>query len=782
VVRQCLIPILAGLLAGLGCTPRDGESIDDVTGEIPGDSSDDDLGLQAPSPSSVVLEPIPAYGPVQGTSPAIAFDGTQYLAVWEDHRLRRPVLYGGRITADGAALDPFGFAILDVVPDLEDTYEYQHDVAFDGENFLVVAEAGGRIIAVRVSPAGELLDPGGFLVADTQMASRPSLVFDGENFLVVWRQSDPGSSGIFQARVEPDTTVLDPGGVFIYEANAEHWTPGVSVSFDGTHNLLIWESDGNPKFEPPRLLHAGRTSADGTRVDETPVRLGPEGEDVQSHAAGFDGTNHVIAWYSFEAGIRASRMTPEGTILDPDGFVVDDIKYRATDRLEMAAGNEPSIVVWSGFPTEIPFGPAPIRAAQIASDGTTSLLPDNAFPRGVKAAVAAHSDGALVLWRDSIEPASDHTAIFGTRLDAVGMPVGDRVAPASPASRQDVLAVASDGQNFFVLWTNTHDAKIRALHGARIGADGTPLDAEALQFTTDPVYWARVVFDGTNFVVSWLDPPCCCDDCGDAPPPSNTMRVSPDGERLDAAPLDLPLCGELAGASDGTYTLLVGHECFNEDVALRLDQDGVVAGDPIPVPIPNGGAAAFDGSGYLVVWHTFQDQLLGQRITQAGTLAGQPFIIVDSEVQHESIAAGGGQHLVAWETDTGIWVTRVSSDGQVLDPEGHLVAALDNAGSCRREPDLNTCGESSVVFDGENFVVAWRAPSIPGHVNSLDLYAATVSPAGEVSPRFLISHEPEREGAPLLAANGEGQVLAAYNRFIPGPPYDTRRAVATLLP
>jgi hypothetical protein len=67
-------------------------------------------------------------------------------------------------------------------------------------------------------------------------------------------------------------------------------------------------------------------------------------------------------------------------------------------------------------------------------------------------------------------------------------------------------------------------------------------------------------------------------------------------------------------------------------------------------------------------------------------------------------------------------------------------------------------------------------------VNSVDLYAATVSPEGQVSPRFVLSPEPEREGAPFLAANGEGQVLATFSRFVPGPPYDTRRAVATLLP
>jgi hypothetical protein len=792
-VRRYFIPALLGLI-GVGCSIRAAD--DDDEDSTNGSTSDDGSTSGDPEPAPGVVEPIPAYAPVQGGVPAAAFDGTQYLVVWDDHRLRRSTLYGGRVSADGTALDPYGFEILDVLPETENIDEYGPAVAFDGENFLVITVAAGRsIYGVRVSPAGEVLDPGGFLIADTQvLVTPPSIVFDGERYLVVWGQSAPGSSGIFQARVEPDATVLDPGGVLVYAIDAEQaWIPGVRVSFDGSHGLLSWHRYESMYTEAPALLYAGRSTVDGVLIDETPVPLSAEGEHVLGHAAGFDGTNHVIAWYSFEAGLRASRVTPGGTVLDPDGFLVDDIPYRATSRLDMAAANGRSIVVWSGFPTEIASSPAPMRAAEIATDGaTTSLQPYNAFPHGLSGTVTAHPDGALVLWSDAVEPIWDYSSIIGMRLDAAGMRVPDStVTPASPASRQDVKSIASDGQSFFVVWTDTRHptGQGRALYGARVGADGTPIDAEVLELTTTPVYWADVVFDGANFVVSWLDPPCCCDDCGDAPLSSNTVRVNPDGQRLDEAPLQLPICGELARASDGTHTLMVGVTCFDgiNPIALLLNQDGAAAGDPIP--LPNLGyhwtAASFDGSGYLVV-RLDQGQLFGQRMTQAGALEGEPFMIVDGGVRHVEIAADvAGHHLVVWETwenDGAIWATRVNADGQVLDPGGLLVTTLKHNGSCDREPDLNTCGEASVVFDGDDYIVAWRELSSPGLTSSLDLYGAKLSPEGEVSPPFVISQAPEREGAPFLAVNGAGEVLAAYNRFVPGAPYDTRRAVATLLP
>jgi hypothetical protein len=791
-LRKTRICVLVGL-AGVGCvddsvnnavddvtddggsTDDDGGSTDDGGGSTDdGGSPDDGPEWDPPSLLSIVVEPTPVHRPVQGAWPAAAFDGTQYLVVWEDHRLRRPILYGGRVTADGTALDPFGFRLLDVNAGHGG---YQPAVAFDGENFLVVAEVGGWIGGVRVSPAGEVLDADGFFIAATpNQASRPSLVFDGEQYLVAWSQD---GWGVFRARVESDGTVLDPGGGLVHPSGGGP----VGVSFDGAHTLLSWLA-----WDSGSVVDAGRIAEDGTLIDDPPIRLSPEGENVDHQVAGFDGTNHVIVWSSEEGSIkgriRAARVTPEGTNLDPVGFVVDEGGNTSSiHRLDMAADSGRSIVVWSAAGSGDDFDgfwADPVRAAQIATDGSASVYPNDVFPIGVEAMVAAHPDGALLLWRDGVRPSSqDYYPIVGTRLDAAGVPVVDSVvAPALPASRQDVKAVASDGQNFFVLWTDTRDptGEGRALHGARIGADGTPLDLESLQLTSTPIGSAHVVFDGANFVVTWLDPPSW---------PSNshfnTVRVSPSGELLDEEPLHPPLCNHVAGASDGTHTLLAGLQCgVSAQAAVLLDQEGAVASDLISIAVEDERATAvsFDGTGYLVVWSD-QDHLFGQRITVAGALEGQPFSVNVSE--RWKTAGGGGMHLLVQDFANGIGAMRVSSDGQVLDPLGLPIAPPVNL-YCWNEPDSNSCSESSVVFDGEDFVIAWRALSIPGHASSMDLYAVKVSPQGVVSPRFLVSQEPEREGAPFVAANGEGQVLAAYNRYVAGPPYDTRRAVARLLP
>jgi hypothetical protein len=213
---------------------------------------------------------------------------------------------------------------------------------------------------------------------------------------------------------------------------------------------------------------------------------------------------------------------------------------------------------------------------------------------------------------------------------------------------------------------------------------------------------------------------------------------------------------------------------------VLLNQQGAVTSDVVHILDEDQGyarapEASFDGLEYLVVWIDSFGEVFGQRINQAGALEGSRFSIgvPYTYTGRVATAAGGGIHVVVWGNESGIWSTRVGPGGQVLDPGGYLVAAPEStAGVCG--------GCASVVFDGENFMLAWQALSIPGDASSLDLYAAKLSPEGEVSSPIAISQGPEREGRPFLALGNEG-VLAAYDNFVPGPPYDTRRAVARLV-
>jgi hypothetical protein len=822
-VQRYLVPILIGpLLVGAGCgsdtlPPVDDGQVDDgPVDEGPVDEGGIDDGAiddegSDPDPDNVVIpmlageiavEGTPVQRPVPGRWPLAAFDGTQYLVVWVDYRARRPVLYGGRIAIDGTALDPLGFPILDPGGVILD--ESKSALAFDGTNFLVVLPIDGEIRGVRVSAAGDVLDPGGIVIAEevSSFAAWPSLAFDGNHYWVAWSKGAwplAPDNGIYWARVTPEGSVLEPGGVLAHPLNVE--ATRVGVSFDGSNTLLSW-GDFDDELQDT-VVDAARIAPDGTLLDQAPIRISPIGVGVEKRigpVAGFDGTNHVIAWSDLgpdaegheEYRILASRVTPEGTLLDPEAIWLSTENIEADDvhRVDVASGNGRSVVTWSlDYGGE--GGPASwhVGVAQIATDGTASVLPKNTFPRGLEATVATRQDGALLLWREGEELNDDYPAITGMRLDASAMPVAaDVVAPAWPASRQEVMAAASDGQVFFVLWTDTRDptGEGRALYGGRIASDGTPLDLEPIQLSTYRTDLADVVFDGANFVVTWVR---FSDGEGNGNP-FETVRVSPAGERLDVTPLEPPLSSydrTLDGASDGTHTLLVGNANDAESVlaAVVLDQEGAPASNVIHIVDKNQGSAyqpsvSFDGVGYLVVWRDDSSGIFGQRISTAGELEGQRFSIDDGPAHHVGVAAGGGIHMVVWQSPEGIWATRVSPNGQVLDPEAQLVAVPElGYGDCS-DSVWGTGNCAAVAFDGEKFVVAWRSSPFPTDWTWVDLYGAVLSVEGEVSEEFPISQEPESEGQPVLAS-GDGRVLAAYTRFVPGAPYDTRRAMARLL-
>jgi hypothetical protein len=781
-LRLLLVGLLpAPLLAGAGCDPAN---------RPPGPGT---APAGAASLSTEVAVSLPVQGPVPGRWPAAAFDGTQYLVVWEDLRAGRPILYGARVGADGAALDPSGFPILDTFADDDDFSAYEPAVAFDGDNFLVVVETAGRLLGVRVSRGGEVLDPGGIAITTAaQGASRPSLLFDGQQYLVAWTQAGDDSSpgrAVYWARVQTDGTVLDPDGVRGDPAS----DAAVGLSFDGTNYLLSWMSrDGE---SDTKAIFAARIAPDGTRIDAGAIRISPAGVDVDpeldpaSPVSSFDGTSHVVLWYGYFDGsegqaiqVMVTRVTPGRTVLDPDGILVASV-WSPLHRLAIAADDGRSILAWSMDDWIGPPPSKPIEMAVVAADGTVSPHPASAFASGEEATLVAHPAGALLLWRDPAEPFADHPGIRGARLDATGAPVADgAVTPSLTASSQSVRAAASDGQSYFVVWADTSLPGLDGpgLMGARIAADGTPLDAEGIPLTTEAAERVEVVFDGASFVVTWLV-------SKDGDGPVQAVRVSPEGELLDAEPLSSPLGSfviDMAAASDGTHTLLVGQlgDMDEELAVVLLDQDGAAASELRPIAgvtrfLRSSPAVSFDGAGYLVVW-SGENQIFGRRVGADGVPVGQRFEISDDGQTHHCprVASGGGNHLVVWH-DAGndsILARRVSQSGEVLDPAGLLIAPSTDA-SYPKCP--------SVAFNGKRFVVAWSASSADDGGLS-DLHGAEVGLDGEVLPPFAISEEPESEGRAFLAAGDDGedgQVLVAYDRFVPGAPYDSQRAHARFL-
>ena len=368
--------------------------------------------------------PAVAYG--HEFAPAVAFDGTNYLVVWEDGRGAYDDIYAARVSPAGAILDPGGIAI-----STAEREQREPTVAFDGANYLVAwtdyrSGTNTDIYGARVSRAGTVLDPAGIAIQTaTGHQGPPTLAFGGTNYLVAW---DDGGR-IYAARVSPAGAVLDPTGIAIsMDPSALSSYP--SVAFDGANYLVAWGSRGYD-------IAGARVSLAGAVLDPTGIAISTAvGFQFQKSAAvAFDGTNYAVAWErstpSTNPDIYGTRVTPAGAVLDPTGIAISTAGYHQ-------------------------------RAPAVGSDGSHSL----------------------VAWDDTrsgtgFDIYGARVSQAGTVLDAAGIGI------STSDARGTTPALAFDGTNYLVAWEDLRPGGNR-IYGARVSSAGAVLDPDGIPISAPP--------------------------------------------------------------------------------------------------------------------------------------------------------------------------------------------------------------------------------------------------------------------------------------------------------
>jgi hypothetical protein len=283
------------------------------------------------SGSGVVLNTfqISQINQVFGCKPLVAFDGTNYLVIFnrQDERGNAQIV-GTRVSPSGMVLDgPSGSSVS--TGSVSST-----SVAFDGVNYLVVGQKfvnnnNYDIYGARITPSGQVLNVFPIFSAPGEQVEA-SVAFDGANYFVVWRDTRSGSgptqdTHIFGTRVTPGETVLDPSGIPISTAHGVKGSP--HVIFDGLNYFAVWVDQRNsPGNLPPRSdIYGTRIMPNGTLIDGPSDTGGiaintapfPKG----APRAGFDATDYLVVWeasfsYNAPAGIYAARVSREGFLVD----------------------------------------------------------------------------------------------------------------------------------------------------------------------------------------------------------------------------------------------------------------------------------------------------------------------------------------------------------------------------------------------------------------------------------------------------------------------------------
>jgi hypothetical protein len=512
------------------------------------------------STSGSVLDASP-FSISSGSSPALAFDGTNYLVVW-DKLITSPENYNifcTRVTQDGVVLDTAGIVVC------VDTSSQRHPaVSFDGTNCLIVWEDERNspfpdIYGARVSPSGLVLDTLGIPVSTADSSQRyPSVVFEGTDYLVVWQEYDLSSdfsirgtrvsmSGvvidtpritismadsircltavcsdgsnylvawqdrrdtpdlkydIYAARIDQSGQVLDPSGIPVrVKIPAQQSFP--AAAFDGTNYLVVWQDYRNSSS--PVLLsdiYGIRVSQYGDILDNSAIAISTAPNRQLFPAVAFDGTNYFVVWEEMrdDVAVYGARVNQAGVVIDTQGIMILESRFPFP---AIAFDGTNYLVVFIG---ENPL--AQIYGTLVSPAGTVSepfqITPPDLFV-AFNPAVAFGDTNYLVVWESSTFSPSGR-GIYGSRVTPSGSVLDTFTISSAPYKPFCPFSIAFDGAHFLVVWCDLRNGEDNLdIYGARVSSGGVVLDSAGIMIcgAEGCQVSPSVSFNGSNFLVVW---------------------------------------------------------------------------------------------------------------------------------------------------------------------------------------------------------------------------------------------------------------------------------------
>lgn len=315
-------------------------------------------------------------------------------------------------------------------------------ITFDGINFLVTYMTSlndrRRIVAKRISPAGQLLDsaPIDISMNAVDAAFEPAVAFTGTRHLVVWHQdvSNDINDVVRAAFVDPDGTVSPSFTVFdelrtLYPDQFNNFLSRPEIAV-GNNRALVTLS---PWFardvrQPARPIYAQLLDLDGNLQLAAPLLVREDaGDNPRYTQVTSDGQSFFVTWIeglletntisSGVFGVYGREISATGQLVNGDASTVGlTIAAAASDRpredLNLTYADGRYYLLWAHtsfasdlgiYGTEVEAGTFAVQPERAVS-ATESTSYTSFFPRLSNPALAHGPTQKLVVW-----PARDGT-------------------------------------------------------------------------------------------------------------------------------------------------------------------------------------------------------------------------------------------------------------------------------------------------------------------------------------------------------------------------------------
>lgn len=703
---------------------------------------------------------------------AVAWDGRQFLVVWRDTRAGSGRMFATRVKPDGTVLDPAGLP-LNFGTFLD---EGSPNVAFDGQQFVVVWLGETGVHGVHVSTEGAVLRRFSFISGDEVTGRPPALACNPALCLVGFSIFGDDGSIIVVSRVTADGTVLEPSHIALSPGGQRLRVDQPSAAWDGTQFLVAWHDSRGGRPTPD--IYGARVLPDGTVLDPGgfPISTAPGAQERPSVV--WTGRRFLVVWEDSRGGesdIFGARVRPSGKVDEPEGFPISTAPgEQLAPRLAHIGGR--SLVVWE----DARGGGLEVRGARVKEDATVEdsgfLVSSGAPPNVGLPAVAAGKDRYFVSF--AVRPLTFDVGgeLLGTRVERDG-DVLDRPPRTltRSANEQRTPAVAASDEEYLVVWRDFREPAAPGLFAARVEPDGTVRDSRGIRLPAGTeATEAAVASDGRDFLTVWTEPVAGSTALRGA-------RVSRSGSLLDAAGLELVTSAgilstpRVASSGDGYLVVWADSRDGGSIRGVRVTRGGTVL-DPggfrvSPDAFAVDARVTYDGSQFLVVYATVRPEpgsalfsVRAVRVTEGGSVLDTPSLVLSPERPDDfrrefglAVASDGRDSLVVWsegatfsEEGLDLRMKRVTREGTVLEPVDAFVASGPPS---QDRPTL--------TFDGRDYLVAWEEQT-----RFPDIMGARVSREGRVLERIPLSANPGDDFGPSLASVGGGRSVVFSWEFL----------------
>ncbi len=178
------------------------------------------------------------------------------------------------------------------------------------------------------------------------------------------------------------------------------------AAFDGGKTYLVVWQQGRDFYETETSdILAVRVSADGKPLDGKPIVVCAAADSQLAPAAAFAGGAFLVVWSDLRNGkdfdIYAARVTPDGKVLDKDGFLVAGGERNQYGAVAAASGGK-FLVAWQDYRDGKGYA---IHAARVNPDG--QVMDIGGVPvglpgkpaRGGETVLAGTGKGWFLFWR-----------------------------------------------------------------------------------------------------------------------------------------------------------------------------------------------------------------------------------------------------------------------------------------------------------------------------------------------------------------------------------------------